>query len=178
MQIMHAVLHTNMEPVSVAASLREALRPIDPDLPVAKLTTVAALVDESLAGQRFATLLLVGALAMLLASIGMYGVISYAVTQRTREIGIRMALGAGRGKVFGMVIGEGALLAGLGIFVGLTGALAVTKLMASALFGVVPHDFLTFSVVSLLLGVVALLACYVPARRAMQVDPMIALRYE
>ena len=129
---------------------------------------------------RFAMLLLASfaGLALLLATIGMYGVISYSVAQRTQEIGIRMALGAPRGNVFGMVLAQGARLAGLGIAIGLLAALAVTRLMTSFLYGVRPTDPLTFAAVSLLLAGVALLACYVPARRATRVDPMLALRYE
>jgi ABC-type antimicrobial peptide transport system permease subunit len=108
----------------------------------------------------------------------MYGVISYSVMQRTQEIGIRMALGADRRKVFAMVLGQGARLAGLGISIGLVAALGLTRIMASFLFGVRPTDPLTFAAVSLLLVGIALLACYLPARRATQVDPMLALRHE
>jgi len=147
---------------------------------LAKVTTLTTLVDDSMSQPRFSMLLLgtFAALALLLASIGMYGVISYSVGQRTREIGIRMALGAERRNVFGMILGQGARLAGLGIAIGLLVALGVTHLMASFLFGVKPTDPLTFAGVSLLLLGVALLACYLPARRATRVDPMIALRYE
>jgi putative ABC transport system permease protein len=114
----------------------------------------------------------------LLAAIGMYGVISYSVTQRTQEIGIRMALGAERGSVFGIVLRQGARLAGTGIAIGLMGALAVTRTLSSFLYGVRPTDPLTFGAVVMLLAMVALLACYLPARRATQVDPVIALRNE
>jgi putative ABC transport system permease protein len=125
---------------------------------------------------RFSMLLVgsFGLLALILASIGMYGVISYSVMQRIPEIGIRMALGAKREQIFMMVLRQASLLAG----VGLIAAFATTRLMTSFLYGVQPTDPITFTVVSLLLVAVALLACYVPARRAMKVDPMIALRYE
>jgi ABC-type antimicrobial peptide transport system permease subunit len=119
-----------------------------------------------------------GALALVLASIGMYGVVSHSVTQRTQEIGIRMALGAERANVFAMVLSRGARLAGAGIAIGLIVALGVTRTMASFLYGVRPADPLTFGSVSLLLGLVALVACYLPARRATRVDPVIALRHD
>jgi predicted permease len=180
MLIMHVALRTKTDPTSVTRSVREVARLLDPDVPVAKLTALTTLVDNSMAGPRFSMLLLAafGALALLLATIGMYGVISYSVTQRTREIGIRMALGAQRRNVFGMVLGQGARLTALGLAIGLVTALGVTRTMASALYGVQTTDPLTFAVVSLLLVGVALLACYLPARRATRVDPLIALRYE
>jgi len=177
---MRVALRTKVDPASMTGSVREAIRSIDSDLPLAKVTTLTTLVDDSMSQPRFSMLLLgtFAALALVLASIGMYGVISYSVGQRTREIGIRMALGAERRNVFGMILGQGARLAGLGIAIGLLVALGVTHLMASFLFGVKPTDPLTFVGVSLLLLGVALLACYIPARRATRVDPMIALRHE
>jgi putative ABC transport system permease protein len=119
-----------------------------------------------------------GLLAMALGAIGLFGVMSYAVGQRTREIGIRMALGAGRGEVFRLVVGQGLLLTGLGVAIGLGLAALGTRFLSSLLYGVSALDPLTFSVVTLLLAAVAFLACYFPARRAMRVDPIIALRYE
>jgi len=177
---MRVALRTKVAPASMTGGVREAIHSLDPDLPLAKVTTLMTLVDDSMSQPRFSMLLLAtfAALALLLASIGMYGVISYSVGQRTREIGIRMALGAERNNVFGMILGQGARLAGLGIAIGLVAALGVTHLMASFLFGVQPTDPLTFAAVSLLLLAVALLACYIPARRATRVDPMIALRHE
>ena len=177
---MRVALRTKTDPASMTESVREAIHSLDPDLPLAKVATLTTLVDDSLSQPRFSMLLLgsFGMLALLLASIGMYGVISYSVMQRTQEIGIRMALGAERRNVFGMVLGQGARLAGLGIAIGLAAALGVTRTMASFLYGVQPTDPLTFAAVSLLLVGIALLACYIPARRAMRVDPMVALRYE
>jgi predicted permease len=177
---MRIALRTKVDPASMTASIREAIHSLDPDLPLAKVATLTTLVDDSLSQPRFAMLLLAsfGVLALLLASIGMYGVISYSVMQRTQEIGIRMALGAERRSVFAMVLSHGARLAGLGIAIGLLTALSLTRVMASFLFGVQPTDPLTFAVVSLLLVGTALLACYLPARRATRVDPMIALRHE
>jgi ABC-type antimicrobial peptide transport system permease subunit len=149
-------------------------------LPLSKVQTLREIVDESLASQRFSMLLLgaFGILSLVLASIGLYGVISYSVSQRTREIGIRMALGAERSKVFAMVLGEGARLTACGLLAGLLVASAVTRLMANALFGVPPTDGLTFAIGVPLLAAVALLACYAPAYRATRVDPITALRHE
>jgi ABC-type antimicrobial peptide transport system permease subunit len=129
---------------------------------------------------RFSMLLLAAfaALALLLASIGIYGVISYAVAQRTQEFGIRLALGAQPGNVFSIVLGQGARLALFGVILGFIAAFAVTRLMTSLLFGVQPTDPITFTAVPALLMGVALLACYIPARRATRVDPIIALRYD
>jgi putative ABC transport system permease protein len=177
---MDVVLRTKVDPVAAAASAREAIHSVDPDLPLANIATLETLVDGSMTQQRFAMFVLgtFGALALLLASIGMYGVISYSTMQRTQEIGIRMALGAQRRNVLAMVLGHGSRLAGLGIAIGLIAALAMGHTMASFLYGVQASDPLTLAGVSLLLLAVALLACYVPARRAMRTDPVIALRDE
>ncbi|HEV2421758.1 MAG TPA: ABC transporter permease [Candidatus Acidoferrales bacterium] len=177
---MDAILRTTEDPASVTASARDAVHSIDPDLPIAKVRTLANIVSTSMTEPLFSALLLAafGGLALLLATIGMYGVISYSVAQRTQEIGIRMVLGAGPRSVFRMVLGEGTRLAVLGIAMGLAAALAVTRVMSSFLYGVRATDPLTFTAVSLLLLGVALLACFLPARRAMKVDPMVALRHE
>jgi len=180
MQTMQVALRTKADPAALTASVREALRSVDADLPVANVETLAALVNDSMAQPRFSLFLVgsFGGLALALAMIGMYGVISYSVQQRTQEIGIRMALGASRGTVLRMVLGLGAQLASLGIAIGLLASWMVTRTMESFLYQVRATDPLTFAAVSIALMCVALAACYIPARRAMSVDPNIALRYE
>jgi ABC-type antimicrobial peptide transport system permease subunit len=180
MLTMQAVLRTKSDPAAMTAIVRETVHSVNSGLPVEKLTTLSTLVDNAMTQPRFSMLVLgsFGALAIVLACIGMYGVVSYSAAQRTREIGIRMALGAERRTVFAMVVGQGARLAGLGIAIGLAAALGVTRAMTRFLYGVHPTDPQTFAAVSLLLVAVALLACYLPAWRATRVDPMIALRHE
>lgn len=168
------------DPASIIGAVRDTIHSIDPNLPLAKVAKLASLVDDSMSQPRFSMLLLAsfGGLALLLASIGMYGIISYSVMQRTSEIGVRMALGAQRKNVFRMILSEGSRIAGLGITIGIAVALAVTRTMSSFLYGVPATDPFTFIGMALFLLVIALLACYLPARRAARVDPMIALRYE
>ncbi len=173
------------EPTAATESVRAAIHSVDPDLPMANVATLTALTSNAMAQPRFAMLLMAsfGMLALVLASVGMYGVISYSVTQRTQEIGIRMAMGAQRRDIFRMVLGQGVFLAALGVLIGLASALALTQLMRSflyqLLYGVSPIDPLVYgAAVSALLLSVAVLACYVPARRATRVDPVIALRDE
>jgi putative ABC transport system permease protein len=180
MLMMSVVLRTRTDPKAVIGGVRQAIHALDPDLPVTEPATLASLRADSMAQPRFSMLLLASfaGLALLLACVGMYGVISYSVMQRTREIGVRMALGAQRKSVFGMILGQGARLAGLGIAIGVLTALGLTHLMASFLYGIQATDPLTFVIVPVLLAAVALFACYLPARRATHVDPMIALRYE
>jgi ABC-type antimicrobial peptide transport system permease subunit len=160
--------------------VRRAAQAIDPNLPLAGISTQAAQIEESQGNEKSLTSLLsiFSMLAVVLASIGLYGVISYSVERRTREIGIRAALGAGRPDVLRMVLGQGMRLTLVGIGVGLAGAAAASRVLSSKLYGVTPTDPVTFAGVTLLLAGVALAACYIPARRAMRVDPMVALRYE
>ena len=161
-------------------AVREALRKVDPSEPLTQIRTMDQVVSGSLKDWRFhATLLgIFGTLALIIAAIGVYGVISYSVAQRMHEIGVRMTLGAQRRDVMRLILGQGAGVALAGIVVGVLAALGSTRLMASLLYGVTPTDPVTFAAVALFLLIVALLACYIPARRAMRVDPIIALRYE
>ncbi len=180
MQTMQFAVKTHADPASMTARMRQAVHAVDPDLPLAKLATLTSLVDSSMTADRFALLLMAvfATLALLLASIGMYGVIFHSVLQRTSEIGVRLAIGARRSQIFVMVLGDATRLAGAGIIIGIFAALATTRLMTRFLYGIAPTDLVTFSIVSLVLMLAVLLACYVPAKRATKVDPIIALRYE
>ncbi len=153
---------------------------IDPDQPLSNVSTLEKVVDESIAQPRLNMLLmgLFGGLAMLLSAVGIYGLLSHAVTQRTQEMGIRMALGAQVGDVLKLVLRQGMMLALAGEAIGLVAALILTRLIRGLLFGVTPNDAMTFIAVVGVLTIVAFLACYLPARRATKVDPLIALRYE
>jgi len=160
--------------------VREQIRALDGKLPVADVKTFRDQLDLSLFPSRVAAWTLggFGVLALLLAAIGIYGVVSYSVAQRTREIGVRMALGAKEKDVLRLVLGQGLFVIAVGLAVGLSLAFAVTRLIAGFLYGVAATDLLTFGGVTLLLGIVALGASYLPARRATKVDPLVALRYE
>jgi putative ABC transport system permease protein len=176
----YLVVRTSVNPTSLAPAIREQIWELDKDIPIANLATMDQLLAESVAQPRFRTLLLgiFAALALVLASVGIYGVISYSVTQRTHEIGIRMALGARARDVMTLVIRQGMALAFIGVGIGLAASLALTRLMESLLFEVSTTDEATFAGVAALLIAVAVLACWIPARRASRVDPMAALRNE
>ena len=177
---MNLAVRTNVDPKSTVAAIQSAIREVDKDQPVYQIQTMEELIRDSVGTRRFALtiLILFAVLALVLAVSGIYGVISYSVTQRTQEIGIRMALGARGGDVLRLVLGQFMRLTVVGVALGLVGAYALTRLMTSLLFGVTSTDITTFVVVSVGLSLVALVACLIPARRATRVDPLVALRYE
>jgi predicted permease len=173
-------LRAAADPTGIIAAVRQAAREIDANLPLYNIKTLATQVDESLAQERLISTLssFFGLLSLLLAAIGMYGILAYAVSRRTHEIGIRIALGAQPGAVLRMVLRQGLILTLLGVCIGLAASLGVTRLLASQLFGVTPSDPVTFVVAPIMLLTVALLASFIPARRATNVDPLIAIRQE
>jgi putative ABC transport system permease protein len=174
------VVRTAGDPSSLASAARGALRQIDPNQPLSDIEPLETVLADSLARPRLVALLLAifGGAALLLAAIGIYGVMTYIVTARTQEIGVRVALGASHARVLRLVVGQAMAMAGLGIAIGIAGALALTRLLASLLYGVTPTDPLTFTAVALLLALVAVAASLLPARRAAAVDPMVAMRAE
>jgi len=181
-QLTNLTLHvkTATSPATVAESLRAELKKLDPHLPLYNIKTLSAEIDESLTQERLVTWLSssFGVLASLLTALGLYGVLTFSVARRTREIGIRLALGAQRRDVFRLIMVRGVVLVGAGVLAGLAASVAFGRYIASLLFGVEPTNPLTLAIVSVGLIAVALLACYIPARRATRVDPLEALRYE
>jgi len=174
------LVRSGSDPVRLTSAMKEAVRGVDPTLAVSQIKVLSDMVSASLASRRFVVTLLgiFAGMALLMAVIGLYGVISYSVAQRTQELGIRMALGAQQSEVLGLVIGQGMVLAGIGSVIGLAASLVFSRMLKNQLFQVSAFDPLTFSVTALVLIVAALAACYIPARRATRVDPMDALRYE
>jgi putative ABC transport system permease protein len=174
------VVRTTRPLVSLARDVRVVMKEFDPTLPSTEFVTLSGIVDQAVAPRRLITSLLgaFSALALLLSAIGLYGVIAYSVGQRTREIGIRLAVGAQRGQVVNMIVGEGLRMAAAGVALGLVACLLLTRVLGSLLFGVTATDPLVFAANAAILVIVALLACALPARRAAKVDPMEALRQE
>jgi putative ABC transport system permease protein len=177
---MSLVVRTTVEPASLSSEVRRVVGDVDKAAPVSEVKTMERIVDEAVTQPRFNLFLLglFGGIALLLSAAGIYGVTAYAVTQRTHEFGIRMALGAQVGDVLRMILGQGMRLIGVGVLIGLLASFALTRLLKSLLFGVSVTDPLTFVAIAVVLMSVALLACYIPARRATKVDPLVALRYE
>jgi putative ABC transport system permease protein len=168
------------DPDAALATARGVIRQFDPTLPIYDVRPMRQIVGESLARMRFSTILMLAfaIVALLLAAVGIYGVIAYSVSRRTQEIGVRLAIGAERSDVLQLVLGQGMRLVSIGILAGVAVSLGLSRLLGSLVYGVGTTDVLTLIGVALLLVVVAMLACYVPARRAMRVDPVEALRYE
>ncbi|MDQ3816656.1 MAG: ABC transporter permease [Acidobacteriota bacterium] len=177
---MFLIVRTATDPASMTAVIRKEVQQMDKELPVYNIKPMSQRIVESTASRRLVMFLLgiFAVVALVLASVGIYGVMAYTVTQRTHEIGVRMALGAKRGDILRLVVKQGMLLVAAGVLLGLLVSFAVTRFMAGLLFGVGPSDPATLLGVSLILALIALLACLIPARRAMKVDPMVALRYE
>jgi len=180
MQTPMLFVRTAGNPANLAAALYSEVKALNKNLPTPKVQTMNERLSDVVAEPRFQTLLLglFGLVALVLVSAGIYGVVSYSIAQRTHEIGVRMALGAERRDIMRLVIGRGMKLALAGVAIGLAGALALTGLMKTLLFGVSANDPLTFGSIALLLALVALLACWIPARRATRVNPIVALRHE
>lgn len=173
-------VRTKGDPLRLTEEIRRAVAAVDPDQPLYNVVTMEQALSDSISKERFAMFMLglFAAMAFILAIVGIYGVMSYSVTQRTHEMGVRLALGAKGADVVKMIVGQGIVLIAIGITIGLASSFALTRVLASLLYGVKPADPAVFSAAALLLGLVALFACYVPARRASRVNPMVALRYE
>jgi putative ABC transport system permease protein len=174
------VIRTQGQPTSIAPAARDVIRTLDPEQPIGEVSTMEGLLSKSIARSRFNTILLAifSLVAMVMAAVGIYGVMSYSVQQRTHEIGLRMALGAQQSDVLRLIVKQGVILGLIGVAAGLLAAFGLTRLIVSLLFEVPATDTTTFAAVAAGLFLVTLIACYIPARRATKVDPLVALRYE
>jgi putative ABC transport system permease protein len=176
----YVAIRTEGDPMALAPAVRSRIASVDPEQPIFNVETLEKVISNQVVGLSYVAVMLsvLGIIALILASIGVYGVMAYSVTERTHEIGVRMALGAQRRDVLRLVLGRGVILTSLGMAIGLPLSLALARLVASLFFGVGASDMVTFGGVTLLMTGIALLACYVPARQAMRVDPILALRHE
>ena len=174
------VLRTDGQPLTFVSAVRSEISAVDPDLPLFNVKSLDSVITESIVGFAYVAALMgiIGIIALVLASVGVYGVMSYSVSERTHEIGIRMAMGATKSQIQRLIIGNGMLLTVIGIVIGMPIAVALATALSSLLFGVSSKDPISFVVLPLILAAVALLASYIPARRALRVDPLVALRYE
>ena len=177
---MHFVLRTKADPASTTAAARQAIHDVDPDVPLAAVETLETILNGAMAQTRFSIWLVggFGAVSLLLACVGLYGAVSYAVGSRTKELGLRLALGASQRRILTLVLAHGLRVTVLGVVLGTAMALILMNAIGRFLYGINPTDPRTFGVVSLLLMAVALVTCYLPARRALRVDPVIAMRPE
>jgi putative ABC transport system permease protein len=177
---MSIVIRTNGDPSSLSSMARSQVHSVDPNIPVTNIRTMDEIFSASIEQQRFAMLLvgLFGAVALALAAIGIYGVMSYSVLQRTHEIGVRMALGAQRTDVLKLILVQGVFISFLGVIVGLAASFALTRVMSTLLFGITPTDTMVFATVAFGIFAIGIVATYMPAWRATKVDPLLALRYE
>ncbi len=175
---MWVLVRTEGEPTALNSTVRQIVRDLDPNQPASSIAPLADVITESVAQQRFSMLLIVlfGGIALFLSAVGLYGVVAYTVSLRTREIGLRMAIGASPGDISTMILGGGMKLAAIGVVLGLAAALALSQLVESLLFNVKTSDPISYAATAGLLLVIAALACYIPARRAMRVDPMVTLQ--
>jgi putative ABC transport system permease protein len=177
---MYDAARTSADPATIAPALRKEVLEIDPDQPVANVQTMDQVISTSVSEPRLRTILMgsFAGLAVILATIGIFGVVAWSVSQRTAEIGLRMALGANPANVVGMIVGQAFAMIGAGLFIGLAAALALNRVLSSLLFGISAEDPLTFSAVIVVLALTALIASLLAARRAIQIDPVIALRHD